>query len=213
MQCVSAQLPTDPWPLHSSGSKFQNYMNLVRSLFLGGNAQISSALQKHCQLSARNWTALEASAWLRATCTEWGQTKWRRGCITKWTAMAGTQSMSYCFCAPLPIYIHIYIYCMNFPKTFLIQYKSTQLRKSSSHLGIILNHWLGDIQLRRVLGLHARGRRFCIFSLVFFCGGNDSKLNDSHQIGELFCFILCSWCWILNVYIVSCLLLETSIMS
>lgn len=108
---------------------------------------------------------------------------------------------------------YIYIYCMNFPKTYLIQYKSTQLRKSSSHLGIILNHWLGDIQLRRVLGLHARGRRFCIFSLAFFLRREWFQIEWLTPNWWIICFILCSWCWILNVYIVSCLLLETSIMS
>lgn len=201
MQYVSAS----DWPMTIALLRFEVpelHGFLVRSLL---GAMLKFQVQKHCQLSARNWTALEASAWLRATCTEWGQTKWRRGCITKWTAMVGTQSMSYCFCAPLP--------CMNCPKTFRIQYKSTQLRKSSSHLGIILNHWLGDIQLRRVLGLHARGRRFCIFSLAFFLRREWFQIEWLTPNWWIICFILCSWCWILNVYIVSCLLLETSIMS
>lgn len=66
---------------------------------------------------------------------------------------------------------YIYIYCMNFPKTYLIQYKSTQLRKSSSHLGIILNHWLGDIQLRSPGTTCSRTTLLHFQSCFFFAAG------------------------------------------
>lgn len=181
MQCVSAS----DWPMTIALLRFEVpeiHEFWSGHCFLG--AMLKFQVQKHCQLSARNWTALEASAWLRATCTEWGQTKWRRGCITKWTAMAGTQSMSYCFCARLTIRIYtVWI----FYNIFLIQYKSTQLRKSSSDLGIILNHWLGDIQLRRILGLHALLRATLLhFHSCLFLRWEWFKLNDSQQIGESF---------------------------